>query len=112
MCLVIPFSLALSDLAIDVIHRTPAISETIHRNQDTIDRYKGGIIGAVPVARVNYDTWSTLRAANADLDDNIEFNDEESDMIVPNLTSINDEAIRLYDAYGTKVLCTLDFKAS
>jgi hypothetical protein len=107
LCLAIS-SFALSDQANDIIDHTSAISKTLHKNQDAIDRYKGGIIGAVPVAWVNYDTWSALRAVNADLDDNIKFNDEESDMIVRNLTSINDEAISLYNAYETKVLCTFD----
>jgi hypothetical protein len=112
VCLVISSSHALSDQANDVIDQTSAITETLHKNQYAINRYNGGLVGAVPVAWVNYDTWSALRAANTDLATDIEFNDEESDMIVRNLTFINDEAIGLYKAYGTKVLRTLDFKAS
>ncbi|KAJ5653742.1 hypothetical protein N7490_000745 [Penicillium lividum] len=105
MCLASSSLAASTSQANDALDNMSTILDTLQKNQDAIARYNGGIFGAVPLARVNYDTWSALRQGNADIDnvdDDTEFSEGHSDAIVQNFTSIHDKSIHLYNAYAAK----------
>lgn len=104
-------SLALSPQASHVLDRIATISKNLHANQDAVNHYNGGLIGAAPLAGEFYDTWTSLRAANAHVPRNTTFTEEDSDKIVHSLTSANEASIGLFNTVREKVLFSFDPKA-
>ena len=105
--LFIATSLAQSDQARDVLHRISAISGTVGKNQNAIDSYNGGLMSALPVAQINYDSWNSLRTAYAHLPDT-KFTPEESEEIVQRYTALNEASMGLLDTYRQKVFYPSD----
>ena len=101
-------SLALSPQASHVLDRIATISKNLHANQDAVNHYNGGLIGAAPLAGEFYDTWTSLRAANAHVPRNTTFTEEDSDKIYHNLASANEISIDLFNIFQKKVLFSFD----
>ncbi|CAI7605739.1 unnamed protein product [Penicillium manginii] len=99
--LTIAACLALSDRANDVLDNISTVSKTLQQNENAISNYNGGIVAAIPLAQGVYDTWESLRVANANLDDT-KFTSEDSDAIVQDFTFANEIAIRLFRIYQEK----------
>lgn len=106
--LLVPLSEALSDNANQILAHQATISQTLQANKDAIDRYQGGLWGAVELGRRNYDTWGSLRFANANLNKS-KLSSEDSEAITQNLNTINDAAIDTMNAFTQKVLSSSFF---
>jgi hypothetical protein len=101
--LLAPLSEALSDNANQILaHQTP-ISQALNANKYAIDRYKGGLWGAAELGVRNYDTWGSLRSANANLNKS-KLSSEDSEAITQNLNTLIDESIDIMNAFAQKVL--------
>ncbi|CRG86027.1 hypothetical protein PISL3812_03030 [Talaromyces islandicus] len=101
--LLAPLSQALSDNANQILAHQATISQELQANKDAIDKYQGGLWGAAELAWRNYDTWASLRLANADLDKS-KLSSEDSEAITKNLDNLNNAAIDTMNAFTQKVL--------
>lgn len=108
LCLLASMSLALSPQASHVLDQIATISKSLRANQDAVNNYNGGLIGAFPLAGEFYDTWTSLRAANAHVPRNTTFTEEDSDKIYHNLASANEISIDLFNIFQKKVLFSFD----
>jgi hypothetical protein len=97
-------SLALSDHANAVLDDLSALQKSLQSNQDTIERYNGGLAAATPLLTGFYKTWSSLRTANAHIPRDARFTSDDSDAIYESLNSSNDMSIELFHAYEKKML--------
>lgn len=103
VCLSTASSLALSDQANDVLDKISSITESLRSNEKEIGRYKGGFVASAPLARGFYDTWSTMRNANAHVPTDTKFTWEDADTIFHSIDSANDLSVILFQAYKEKV---------
>ncbi|KAJ5217460.1 uncharacterized protein N7469_011085 [Penicillium citrinum] len=102
VCLSTASSLALSDQANDVLGKISDITDSLRSNEKDIDRYKGGFVASAPLAQGFYNTWSTLRTANAQVPTDTKFTREDADTIFHSIDSANDLSVQLFQTYKEK----------
>jgi hypothetical protein len=85
-----------------VISSIATVSQAVQANRDAINRYHGGSLAAIPVGRKCYDCWYALREAQSKLTDT-KFTPSESEEVVKQFTSLNQDSIDLLDMYREKV---------
>lgn len=85
-----------------VLNSISTVAQAVQANKDSINRYQGGSLAAIPVGRKNYDCWSALRQANSKLTDT-KFTPEESAEVVQHFTRLNQASMDLLDLYREKV---------
>lgn len=85
-----------------VVSSIATVSEAVQANKDAINRYHGGSLAAIPVGQKCYDCWYALREAHSKLTD-AKFTPSESEEVVKQFTSLNQDSIDLLNLYRDKV---------
>lgn len=101
--LLVTFAAALSDTANQILARQTAVSQALQANQDAINSYQGGLWGAATLGRRNYETWGSLRFANANIT-KTKLSPEDSEAITQHLNTLNNAAIDTIHAFAQKVV--------
>jgi hypothetical protein len=104
VCLSIASSLALSDEANAVLKDISAVQKSLDSNQEALDRYKGGLAAATPILTGFYDTWTSLRTANAHMPRDMNLTSEDYGAIYDGLSSANDKSLGIFHSFEEKVL--------